>query len=727
MSTTPITAPNIPHAARLATWFPDFLRKELAPYPGRVGTVARMVIAATITTILIAVFRIPGGSIAVLLAIILSREDILDTARSAFLRVVAFVLAALFIPIGGRLFASEPLTHFLWEGVSIFLCFFLLRTLTNFAVASSLSLVVTNILAIWYLPGPAGRNVELTLWQVAAASLGALVTLGVELIFHAARQRDEVLFGVDERLKQMEDLMTAYAEEKPLPAEAVREISRYAVVGMGALRRHIARKADAPLYRMRMSTLVSLVGRSIDFAAGLAASTPDLQAADRERAARLAVHIADIRCCLPFPNQPQAHPAPWEPEEKSGSTPLLNELEIMMSLIPSVLSGDTSVDPRLEVLDAPKESATVFVRDAFTNSEHLRYAVSGTLAAMLCYILYMGLAWPTLATSVTTCVLTGLSNIGASRQKQVLRFAGAILGGFVFGMGAQIFVLPYIDTIGGFVVLCAAVTAVSAWVLTSSSRLSYAGLQIALAFFLITLSEPTLNLSLSVARDRVLGVLLGIFMMWLVFERFYPRPASDEMVDIFIRNTRLLADLVETTVIDADAAAIQGIRSKRDLIYRYFGEVNAQMDAVPFETGAQRAGHMAARDRIRRWQASERTFYLLQAPLLQFRVFANADERDRPFYRLEDRFREVCGENFRWIAASLEGQLKGKPASEAGTPPVAEIREGSLVAYLDNLKTEYDCEFTEHEQALYRMTRTLAGVVERMTREAAAEPIFATE
>jgi multidrug resistance protein MdtO len=281
----------------------------------------------------------------------------------------------------------------------------------------------------------------------------------------------------------------------------------------------------------------------------------------------------------------------------------------MMSLIPSVLSGDTSVDPRLEVLDAPKESATVFVRDAFTNSEHLRYAVSGTLAAMFCYILYMGLAWPTLATSVTTCVLTGLSNIGASRQKQVLRFAGAILGGFVFGMGAQIFVLPYIDTIGGFVVLCAAVTAVSAWVLTSSSRLSYAGLQIALAFFLITLSEPTLNLSLSVARDRVLGVLLGIFMMWLVFERFYPRPASDEMVDIFIRNTRLLADLVETTVIDADAAAIQGIRSKRDLIYRYFGEVNAQMDAVPFETGAQRAGHMAARDRIRRWQASERTVY----------------------------------------------------------------------------------------------------------------------
>jgi multidrug resistance protein MdtO len=32
---------RIPHAERFTSWFPDFLRKELAPYPGRGALVAR--------------------------------------------------------------------------------------------------------------------------------------------------------------------------------------------------------------------------------------------------------------------------------------------------------------------------------------------------------------------------------------------------------------------------------------------------------------------------------------------------------------------------------------------------------------------------------------------------------------------------------------------------------------------------------------------------------------
>jgi multidrug resistance protein MdtO len=715
------TRPTIPHAERASTWIPDFLRKELAPYPGRTAIVARMVIATTLTAILIVVFRIPGGAIAVLLAMLLSREDIISTAQSALWRVTSFILAALFVPIGGRLFAGAPLTHFLWEAASIFLCFFVLRTLSNFAVATTFSLVVTNILAIWYLPGPASRNVELTLWQLAAAGIGALVTVSVELVFHAFNQRDEVLSGVDARLQQIEELMQAYAAGAPIPVAVSRELSRYAVVGMGGLRARIARTANEPIHRMRMSTLVSLTGRSIDFAAAMAASVSSCSPAERERSKRLALHIAEIRRCLPSANQPQQQPATWQPESGPDSTPLLNELESMMSLIPSVLSSDTSLDPRLEILDTPRAEARIFVRDAFSNPIHLRYALSGTLAAMLCYVLYVGLAWPALATSVTTCVLTGLSNIGASRQKQVLRIAGALLGGFVFGMGAQVFILPGIDTIGGFAMLCAVVSAVAAWIITASSRLSYAGLQLALAFYLIILSEPTIQVSLAVARDRVLGVLLGSFMMWFVFERFYRRPAAQEMILFFIRNTRRLAELTETTVIDADATAIIGIRHLRDRIYNGFGEVNAQSDAVPFETGPQRAGHMAARDRIRRWQAAERTFYLLQSPLLQFRVFADRAQRDRPFYRMEDRFRLACGQVFRRIAEHIEAQISGKPATEEGKP------EPGLVSLLDSMQAESDYVFTEREQALFRMARTMAGVLDHMEQETAAEPLFAAK
>ena len=58
MASEPI---HLPHAERFSDWFPDFLKKELAPYPGRGALVARIIISATLTMIIIVTFRIPGG------------------------------------------------------------------------------------------------------------------------------------------------------------------------------------------------------------------------------------------------------------------------------------------------------------------------------------------------------------------------------------------------------------------------------------------------------------------------------------------------------------------------------------------------------------------------------------------------------------------------------------------------------------------------------------------
>src|ERR1700761_3228884 len=99
------TSPRISHEAHFSTWFPDFLRKELAPYPGRGQLVARTVIAATLTMILIVTFRIPGGVIGALCAFILSRENLLSTTKSAIYIVAAFAIGGLFVPIGARMFA----------------------------------------------------------------------------------------------------------------------------------------------------------------------------------------------------------------------------------------------------------------------------------------------------------------------------------------------------------------------------------------------------------------------------------------------------------------------------------------------------------------------------------------------------------------------------------------------------------------------------------------------
>jgi multidrug resistance protein MdtO len=486
------------------------------------------------------------------------------------------------------------------------------------------------------------------------------------------------------------------------------------MVGMGAMRRYIARANYDPLQRMQMSTLVALTSRSVDFAAGLRSMVPAFAAPLQQRAAALAERIGEIRRSL----RTHAVPPAWEPAERSAGTPLISELEAMVGLMPKVFSSATSIDPRFEILEAPPAPNRFFVEDAFTNPDHLRYVLGGTLAAMLCYVLYVSLDWPGISTAVTTCVLTGLSNIGASRQKQVLRIAGVVLGGFVFGLGAQVFVLPYIDSITGFAVLFATVTAIAAWVSTSSARLSYAGLQIAFAFFLINLTEFRIQLSLTVARNRVAGVLLGITMMWLVFERLYSKPAFDEMVRLFVSNVRLMATLVSESRIGADAETILQIRRHRDHVYRKFGEVSAQADAVPFETGPARAGHMAARDRIRNWQSTLRTFYLMEVPLVQFRLYRNPEDMSPAFRNIERRFLQDCAATLNLIADTIEEQLDGKSLRPAPGK--------SLQAMLDAAEAAESGALLPEEQGLLRLTRSLAALLDGLEADATTEPLLAT-
>jgi hypothetical protein len=81
----------------------------------------------------------------------------------------------------------------------------------------------------------------------------------------------------------------------------------------------------------------------------------------------------------------------------------------------------------------------------------------------------------------------------------------AVVGGLILGIGAQVFILPYLDSITGFIVLFVAVSAVAAWFAASSPRLSYFGVQIIVAFYLINLQGFKEQISLGVARDRVVA------------------------------------------------------------------------------------------------------------------------------------------------------------------------------------------------------------------------------
>lgn len=299
---------------------------------------------------------------------------------------------------------------------------------------------------------------------------------------------------------------------------------------------------------------------------------------------------------------------------------------------------------------------TIFVRDALSNPEHIKFALKGCLAASLCYLFYSGKDWPGINTAITTCFLTALSTIGSSHQKQILRIAGAIVGGIVLGIRAQIFILPNLDSIAGFTFLFLAVTLVAAWISTSSPRLSYFGFQIAVAFYLLNLSEFKVQTSLVPARDRVIGIFLGLLMMWLVFDHLWDTPAVVQMKTTFISNLRLLAQFAREPLSKDLNTAIARSVALREMTNRNFDTVRVLADGVLLEFGSSRVEDLAWRGRIREWQPQLRALFLMRIALWKYRAQLPGFELPEPVRAAQQQFDYRAANVLDDIADRLEGK-----------------------------------------------------------------------
>ncbi|SOZ34931.1 FUSC family protein [Cupriavidus neocaledonicus] len=159
--------------------------------------------------------------------------------------------------------------------------------------------------------------------------------------------------------------------------------------------------------------------------------------------------------------------------------------------------------------------------DALTNPAHVHYALKTTGAAMFCYLLYQQLNWPGIHTCFITCYLVALGTAAESVEKLTLRLAGCLVGAAA-GTAALVYIVPALDGVSGLLALVFAGTWLSAWVASGSPRIAYAGFQIAFAFYLCVIQGPGPGFDLSIARDRVIGILIGNLVVYLVFTRIWP-------------------------------------------------------------------------------------------------------------------------------------------------------------------------------------------------------------
>jgi multidrug resistance protein MdtO len=193
--------------------------------------------------------------------------------------------------------------------------------------------------------------------------------------------------------------------------------------------------------------------------------------------------------------------------------------------------------------------------------QSVRFAFKATLAAMVCYIVYSGLDWSGIRTSIITCFFVALGSTGETVHKLSLRLTGALIGGVLAGLSI-VFLFPVMDDIGGFIVLFASVTLLCTWVVTSSPLIAYAGLQMAFAFYLGVLQDVGPTDDLTVLRDRLAGIVLGNVAMSLVFATIWPVSTIASAKALLVRITRQQARLLNA---GGPAAAIDVVATATDL------------------------------------------------------------------------------------------------------------------------------------------------------------------
>ncbi|GBQ08276.1 FUSC family protein [Acetobacter cerevisiae] len=230
------------------------------------------------------------------------------------------------------------------------------------------------------------------------------------------------------------------------------------------------------------------------------------------------LEMADIFQSGGYPTDIGQPPVPY-------TSPALAQIAALLPDFTKPIEDESS-----EKAKSKPSSSGFFAPDAWTNPEHVRFAVKGTAAVMLSYFIFKILNWDGIHTCIITCFIVALPTMGEMISKLTLRISGALVGG-ALGILSIIFIMPHLTNIAAFLALIFAGSLLAAWVKSGDERIAYAGFQIGLAFFLSDLKGYGPTSDMTTARDRIIGILLGNFITYAVFTSFWPSSAYDKIRD----------------------------------------------------------------------------------------------------------------------------------------------------------------------------------------------------
>ena len=572
----------------------DFLRRELAPTPGRGSATFRLTLACLVATIPILTHHIPHAPLIMFVMFLITQEDTAATIIGSILGLVGLTIGLGLALLAWEISLDIPWLRICFLAGFLFGGLFLKRALTLGFVGTCIGLPAALLMILPDISPDPEKLVEFVLWIWWCVVLGLAVNAGVQLLLSPGdplkllrRELDTRLLAVERSLRRLAGNVVMEPPAALLDSLAIAGMSRpLALLKSASIIQRWARER-----REELAAIITLIDRLVTSAVALEALAP---LSDGEIRHERLLKVADAceRMRRAFEELRLPAPGEWTAlaaEHTSGTMSPLADMERTLDEIALALRGRFK-DPRASGAGSA-EKPKLFLPDAFNNPEYVRFAIKGALASLICYIIFVGFDYPGIYTCVITCFVVSLSTVGASNQKMILRFGGAALGG-VMGLIALVYLLPNVEGIGGFWLVFGGGSAVAAWVTFGTPRISYSGVQTGLAFYKSVLQGFAV-LSAKVIRDRLIGIFFGLLVFGIVEQLLWPVRAKDALRARLSEIMYLLADLARTATSSAMSAATSSdVDSWRRRISQKVEDVQGLIESSKFELGVPKVSEI---------------------------------------------------------------------------------------------------------------------------------------
>ncbi|MFM0170020.1 FUSC family protein [Paraburkholderia sediminicola] len=499
-----------------------FLRRELAPFPGRLNVMLRCMLTSAIVIVVSMALEVPELALSLLVVFYVTQSNVVLTRLVGVMFMVGSTLAIGLSILLLKFTFDYPLLRIVIASLMFFGSVYLLRVLKIGVVFFIVAIVVIYVQSFVDQTDQADLLIRAVLWVWVAVNYPIALTLVVNTLLLPAEPqlqlKEEIhrqLVTLDARLTQLID---GTASAAPITLAAVQQ---GALTLQKLLRFTTMRDAHYREHQASQLACIATVSRLYRGASELPLSWPGMSAAQLAMLRELRANCRALDDSV-MTGEPYRYVSTATPEERNAADTIPAAAESQRALrayADLVTSGAAAAGK-------PPASEPMVAPDAWTNPAYTRFSLKTLLAVLVCYVFYNAVDWQGVHTVMLTCLIVALPSLGASTQRALLRLSGAAVGS-ALALFMVVFIIPHFDDIAGLLLIALPVVALGAWVTAGSERISYAGLQVMFTFSLALLGEfgPTTNLT--EIRDRMVGILLGVCVATFVQMSFWREGEGD--------------------------------------------------------------------------------------------------------------------------------------------------------------------------------------------------------